>query len=291
MADSDFGMGYALGADSNNCCNNGGNGGMFGNEGWWAIILFAMIFGWGRNGFGGGNGGGDGMSYIPYLANSGALTRGELCQDMNFQSLENGVRGIQQGLCDGFYAMNTGMLNGFNTLGNAICNLGYEQASLANNTNTTIMQGFNASNIAQLQGQNALQSQIAGCCCDLRESIQGVNYNMATNTCTLQNTMNNNTRDIIDSQNAGTRAILDYLCKEKINDLQSENQSLRLAASQANQNSVIRAAIDASTAEIIRRTGNDCPIPAYWVNAPTPVPVPCNSGCGYNNNCGFGCGC
>ena len=129
---------------------------------------------------------------------------------------------------------------------------------------------------------------------------------MAQNTCALQNTMNNNTRDIIDNQNAGTRAILDYLCQDKIQTLQNENQSLRLAASQANQNAVLQAAMDANTAEIIRRTGNDCPVPAYVVPNPNccygnPLGVGYgigsygfngfgfNNGCGCNNNCGCGC--
>ena len=121
---------------------------------------------------------------------------------------------------------------------------------------------------------------------------------MATNTCALQNTMNNNTRDIIDNQNAGTRAILDYLCQDKIQTLQNENQSLRLAASQANQNAVLQAAMDANTAEIIRRTGNDCPVPAYVVPNPNccygnPIGVGYGySGYGYNNGCGCNsCGC
>ena len=83
-----------------------------------------------------------------------------------------------------------------------------------------------------MQNANAIQSQLANCCCETREAIQGVNFNMAQNTCALQNTMNNNTRDIIDSQNAGTRAILDYLCQDKIATLQAENNDLRLAASQ-----------------------------------------------------------
>lgn len=107
--------------------------------------------------------------------------------------------------------------------------------------------------------------------------------------------MNNNTRDILESNNASTRAILDFLTTDKIQTLQSENQSLRLAASQAEQNAVLRAAIDASTAEIIRRTGNDCPVPAYVVNGPTPINFPTNccgnfTGFGYNNG-GCGCGC
>ena len=102
---------------------------------------------------------------------------------------------------------------------------------------------------------------------------------MATQANALKNTMNNNTRVILESQNASTRAILDYLCQDKIQTLQSENQSLRLAASQADQNAVLRAAMDANTAEIIRRTGNDCPVPAYVVPNPN---------CCYGNPLGVG---
>ena len=120
---------------------------------------------------------------------------------------------------------------------------------------------------------------------------------MATQSNALQNTMNNNTRDIIDNQNAGTRAILDYLCQDKIQTLQNENQSLRLAASQANQNAVLQAAMDANTAEIIRRTGNDCPVPAYVVPNPNccygnPIGVGYygfGNGFGFFNNSGCGC--
>ena len=133
--------------------------------------------------------------------------------------------------------------------------------------------------------------------CDTQRAIDGVNYNIATQTNALQNTMNNNTRDIIDNQNAGTRAILDYLCQDKIQKLQSENQSLRLAASQANQNAVLQAAMDANTAEIIRRTGNDCPVPAYVVPNPNccygnPIGVGYSgfgNGFGFFNNSGCGC--
>lgn len=54
--DNDFATGYALGSDSNG--GNCNNGGFWGGDGWWAIIIFAMIFGWGRGGFGGFGGGG-----------------------------------------------------------------------------------------------------------------------------------------------------------------------------------------------------------------------------------------
>lgn len=249
----------------------------FGGGGWGAwIILFLIfaMFGWG--GFGGWGGGFGGAGA------SGALTRADLCQDMNFQSLENGVRGIQQGLCDGFYAQNTTMLTGFNGIQNSLC------------------QGFNG-----VTGQiSNLGFQLQDCCCQTQRAIDGVNYNMATNTCALQNTMNTNTRDLLENQNSNTRAILDYLCQDKISTLQAENQSLKLAASQANQNSVIGARIDAATAEILRKTGADCPLPAYIVQPPQPVSFATNcsgqatfnngwnNGCGYSTGCsGCGCGC
>lgn len=276
-------------------CGSGYNnnaGGWGGDWGAW-IILFLIfgMFGWGGfGGFGGGWGGGNNAGF------QGALTRGELCQDMNFQSLENATRGIQQGLCDGFYAVNTSLLNGFNGVDNAICTLGYQTQQGINSVNTNIMQGFNAANVVALTNQNALQAQISDCCCGVQRAIDGVNYNMATNTCALQNTMNNNTRDIIDNANANSRAILDYLCKDKIDTLQNENQALRLAASQSAQNAAIGAMISASEATILRRTGSECPTAAYIVQPPQPVSFATNcagqatfnNGWGCNSGC---CGC
>ena len=104
--------------------------------------------------------------------------------------------------------MNVGMLQGFNG----------------------IQQAINADTVANMQNTNALQSQLANCCCETREAIQGINYNLATNTCALQNTMNNNTRDILDNQNSNTRAILDFLTNDKIATLQAENSDLKRAA-------------------------------------------------------------
>lgn len=251
MAENDgFAMGYALGQDNNGSNNNGS---MWGMDWIWAIIILAMF--WGNNGFGGFGGG-----------SGGALTRSDLCDGFNFQNLENGVRGVQQGLCDGFYAVNTSLMNGFHGVDNAVCTLGYQTQ----------------------QGFNSLAAQMASCCCDTQRAIDGVNYNMATNTCALQNTMNSNTRDIIDNQNAGTRAILDYLCQDKISSLQAENQSLKLAASQAAQNAFITANQEAQTAELIRRIAPS-PVPSYQVPAPYPY---CggsysNFGCGCNSGCGF----
>lgn len=252
------------------------NGGWGGDGGWWVlIILFALFGGWGGNGFG-GNGG-------------GALTRSDLCQDMNFGQLEDGVRNVNDSVNVGFANLNstichqqydTAMLingvtgavnNGFSSLNSTICQQQYDTANMLNQMNTTNM--MNA---------NALSTEIAQCCCDTQRSLDGINYNMAQNTCAITNTMNNNTRDIIDNQNAGTRAILDYLCQEKISDLQNENNALRLAASQERQNAYL---IDQL---------NPRAVPAYPAASPCGLgnwsPQVLSNGYGYNNGC-CGCGC
>ncbi|MDE6314785.1 MAG: hypothetical protein K2M46_14425 [Lachnospiraceae bacterium] len=257
--------------------NNGGMGG-WGDGGWWVLIILFAIFGWGGNGFGGYGGNGA----------QSALTRGELCQDMNFQSVENAVRGIQQGLCDGFYAVNTSLLNGFNGVDNAVCTLGYQTAQGFHGVDNAIcslgynvQQGFNQTNVAMMQGQNAIQTQLAQCCCENRAGQADIKYQMATDTCAIQNTIQNTTRDIIDNNNANTRSVLDFLVNDKISTLQQENQNLKLAASQAAQNNYLLSEL------------KPCPQPAY---------LTCNpftgqyggygyNGYGYNNGCGCNSGC
>ncbi len=268
MALGSEGVNYTMPVEPANGSNSNGNCGWGGDWGAW-IILFLIfgMFGWG--GFGGWGGGfGGGM-------NGGVGS--EVQRGFDHSSVVNKLDGITQGLCDGFYATN-----------NAI-----------NGVGTTVMQGFSQAELSRcnqqaalMQQLNAMQYQTQDCCCQTQRAIDAVNYNMATNTCALQNTMNNNTREILESQNSNTRAILDYLCKDKIETLQAENQSLRLAASQSNQNAVLMAAMDANKAELLRRTGHDCPTAAYVVQPPTPVNFPtncCGTFTGYNNGCG-GCG-
>ena len=242
-----------------------GNDAGFGDGGWlWIIVVFALLFGWGNNsfgGFGGGNGGG-------YVAT--AATQADIQRGFDTQSIIGKLDGISNGMCDGFYAQNTSLMNGFHGVDNAICNLGYQ-----------MQQGLNTTNVALMQGQNALQAQLADCCCQNREAIAQVRYDMAQDACALQNTMNTNTRDIIDNQNAGTRAILDYLCAKENADLRDKVQKLELAASQSAQNAYITANQEAQTAELIRRI-NPMPVPAY--NVPAPYPYS-----GYGNGCGCGC--
>ena len=248
--DNDFATGYALGSDSG---NNSGNG-MWGGDGWWAIILFAMIFGWGRGGFGfGGFGGGASTD----LGLQGIATRADVNEAIAFNGLERGISAIQQGICDSTYALNNAVTGGFNS------------------TNVAMLQGFNGVDKSLCQ----LGYNLQDCCCQTQNAIQGVRYDMATQACDTRNTIQNSTRDIIDNANANYRGLMDFMVQSKIDSLQSENQALKLAASQANQNSYLTATLDAQTNELIRRI-NPMPVPAYQVPAPYPF---CGSG--------YSCGC
>jgi len=126
--------------------------------------------------------------------------------------------------------------------------------------------------------------------CQTQRAIDGVNYNLATQSCDTRNTIQSATRDILESNNNNTRAILDFLTNDKISTLQAENQSLKFQASQTAQNAFITANQSAQTAELIRRLGADCPTPAFIVPNPNCCYNYQVTGCGYNgNNCGCGC--
>ena len=220
---------------------NTGNGNGFGWGGdgaWWIVLflIFAAFGGWG-NGFGFGGGG------------NGVMDGYVLTSD--FANVERKIDSVNQGLCDGFY----------------------QQAQLINGTNMAMANGFGQAELslsnqqaALMQQLTAMQMQAAECCCNTQRSIEGVRYDMAAQACDTRNTVQNATRDIIDNANSNSRAILDFLTQSKLQDLQSENQGLKLAASQAAQNSYLVSQLRPS------------PIPAYTVQNP----YCCNqfAGCG-----------
>lgn len=236
--------------------NDGYGNDMFGGNGaWWLIIL--LLFGWGRGGygFGGGFGGGQGGGY-GYPCCGTPATQADLSAAFASNSVLSGINGIDSTLCQGFNGINTAILqNGYNT-----------QA-----------------------GINTLSHQLADCCCTTQRAIDSVKYENATNTCAIQNTIQNTTRDVIENQNANSRAILDALNANYIRTLEQENNSLRLSASQSAQNAVLMAAMDANKAEILRKTGAECPTAAYIVQPPQPVTFPTNC-CGSANYATGGCG-
>ena len=242
--------------------NRNGNGdGMFGDNGWWIILLF-LFAGWGGRGFGGGNGGfggGGGMDFmIPWA------TQADVRAAVDQQTLISKLDQQTYGLADSTYALNNAITTGFHGVDNAICTLGYN-----------VQQGF-----------NTLGHQMSDCCCETQRLIErgfaDTNYNLATQSCETRRAICDSTRDIIDANNAGVRSILDFLTQDKIATLTAENQSLKFAASQANQNAFISANQDAQTAELIRRLATPCPVPAYVVPNPN---------CCYNATYTTGCGC
>lgn len=230
----------------------GSNGNsLMGDGAWWIIILFLFVFcGWGGNGFG-------------KSGNSSATDGYILTSD--FANIERKLDGVNNGLCDGFYS----------------------QAQLANGINTNILQNGNASNVAMLQGFNALGTQLADCCCTNRydalsnarqtqrlieNGFAQAQYQMATDTCSINNTVNNNTRDIIEAAHADTRAILEKLnaqelaAKEaQITELTQQVNGLRLAASQTAQNTYLVNAL------------RPAPVPAFTVSAPYMYGCTCSS--------------
>ena len=275
-----FATGYAVGRDTSN--SGGGNGnGMWGND--WAWIIILLLFGYGRNGFGGGFGGGfsSGSS-----CSAPCATQADVRAAVDQQTLISKLDQQTYGLADSTYALNNTINGNFRTLDGAICNLGYQA----------------------LQNTNALQTQLADCCCGIKGEIKDVAYGNERNAWTISKQIsdcccdlekmnmqnrfdaqayNCNTLQAIDK--VGDR-IIDYLASEKTQALRDEVQTLRLAASQSAQNAFITANQEAQTAELIRRLGLDrqtCPIPAYVVPNPN---------CCYQysvspaNNCGCGNG-
>jgi hypothetical protein len=219
------------------------NSGMFGNDAWWIIIL--LLFGYNGRGFG-GFGGGQGGYGMPCGV---PATQADLAAGFNNSAVLSGINGIDSALCQGFNGINTAILQSTYDTQGAI---------------------------------NGLSHQLSDCCCATQRAIDSVKYENATNTCAIQNTIQNTTRDVIDNANANSRAILDFLTQDKIATLTAENQSLKFAASQSAQNAFITANQEAQTAELIRRLGRDCPVPAYVVPNPN---------CCYNANVTFGNGC
>ena len=261
--DDTFATGYALGSNDAKC-----NGDGMGGWGGWLIPLLLIGLLFGGFGFGGGFGGFGGFGGGYGL--QGTLTRADINEGFALNNIENGIRGIQQGICDSTYALNTSIMNGFHGVDHAVCNLGYN-----------MQQGF-----------NNLGYQNQQCCCETQRLIErgfcDTGYAVQSGFAGVIQNSHNDTDRVLAKLDQMENARKD----EKIAALQLDNQTLRFAASQAKQNDFIAANQEAQTATLIRRLGLDCPQPAYLVNAPTPISFPTNS-CGqvqFANGCGYCCG-
>ena len=205
--------------------------------------------------------GGNGFGGFGFGGGNGGYSEVQRGFDQN--AVINKLDGLTYGLSDSTYALTGALNSGFNGVQQTLC-----------------------------QGFNGISREVADCCCATQGAIKDVRYDLATQACDTRNLIQSTTRDIIDNQNANSRQLLDFLVNDKIATLQSENQSLKLKASQAEQNAFITANQQAQTAELIRRLGADCPIPAYVVPNPNCCynPFGFGYGSGYGNN-GCGCGC
>ena len=204
-------------------------------NGWWVlIILFAIFGGWGGNNGWGNNGNGG------YAAT--AATQADIQRGFDTSAVTNKLNGLENGLCDGFYSMNTAVMSGTNTLQNAI-----QQASTANLQNTyTLQNAIQQDTVANMQNTNSISRQLADCCCENRAAIAQVRYDNATNTCAITTAINQLGQTIIQNDNANYRALHDELVAiqmankdAKIAELTAMNNALNLAASQQAQNAYL----------------------------------------------------
>ena len=222
----------------------GGGGFGFGDgNGWWILLLFILMGGWG-NGFGGGFGGNFGGDFYPWMNQSNQISTGFQNQMLNdnITSIQNGISGISAQLC--------------------------------NNQMADLERSF-AAQTANTAGLTALQSQLASCCCENRAATADLKYTVATEACADRSAIASALRDVIDATQAQTQVILDKMCQQEIDALKSQNIALQnqvnmqaLAASQTAQTAALVADNTAQTQYLVNRIA-PYPVPAYTVTNPT----------------------
>ena len=237
LTDENGGMGTTMLVQPS---GNGGGFGFGGDSGWWIILLFILLGGWGGN-FGGGFGG---DNFYPWMNNSNQMSAG-------FQNamLNDSINGIQSGI------------QGINS-------------QLCNNQIADLERSF-AAQTANTAGMNALQSQMANCCCDNRAAIADLKYTVATEACADRNAISSALRDVLSATQAQTQTILDKMCAQEIEALRTRNAELQtqvnmqaLAASQTAQTAALVADNTAQTQYLVNRIA-PYPVPAYTVTNPT----------------------
>ena len=225
--------------------NNGGGFGFGGESGWWIILLFVLLGGWG-GGFGGfcGNVGGD---LYPWMNNSQNINDG-----FRDQMLGTQINSIQNGITSGFGDVQNSLCSGF-----------------AGITNT-----MNQNTMNEMERSFSVQSQLQNCCCENRAATADLKYTIATEACADRAAISDALRTVIAENNASTQKILDRMCQQELDQLKAANIALQnqvnmqaLAASQVSQTAQLIADNTAQTQYIVNRVA-PYPIPAYTVANP-----------------------
>lgn len=229
-----------------------GNGMGFGGD--WAWIILLLLLGWGNNGWGNGYGNGGGTAFV-----DSSVQRG-----FDQSAIMSGLAGINSSVTSGFGDVQTALCGGFN---------GIEIAA-------------NARQMADMNRSFDLQSQLASCCCENRLGTADLKYTIATENCADRYEAAQNTRDIIESGNRNSQAILDKLCQLELDGVkgqlaQAERENIGLQ-NQLNI-AVMQNGMNSEVDALYNRLKN-CPVPSMPVYGTTPIFT-----CG-GNNAGCGCG-
>lgn len=243
--------------------NNYGDGWGFGGM-WfmWIIVIFALMGGWG-NGWNNNRGLDTGAIFA-----NGSMTRDQVADEFAYNDIKNGIRGVQNGLCDGFYAMNTTMLNGFNGVQRDICYRGGQ-----------IEQGIMQTGY-QLGNQIA-ENRFAAqqCCCEQKQGIAALGYETNRNIDAVRYENARNTCDVVNAikeDGEKTRALIVANqiqdLRDKLADRDRDLQTANFQLSQQAQNATLT------------RTLRPFPQPAYITSSPYQSQPNAICGCaGYQN--------
>lgn len=279
----------------------GGNMGGFGFGGDWAWILLLLVLGGGWGGFGGFGMGGAGammgagimgMDYLyPWLNNSEHISDGFRDQQLSSQvsnisnAVTSGFGDVQNALCAGFGNVQNSLCGGFAGVNASINGA---QNALAQQMYTNQLADLERSFAAQTansQNLNAIQAQLANCCCENRAATADLKYTVATENCQDRYEAAQNTQGIISAITAGIQSIKDDLCADRLEAERRENANLRtqlsmaqLAASQSAQTATIQAGQRALANEVEQYVAPKA-IPAYIVQNPNCC-TPTGCGCG-----------
>ena len=271
--------------------NGNGNGGFWGSDAIWIIVLLALFGGFGGYGMGGFGGGFGGYDF-PWLLTGQQGINNNTNQGFDTLHLSNQIEGVR----DGVWGISNQLCNCCADVNSNISN-GFASAEVSNNARqiANMQQAFN-SQISTLQGFNNIGSRLDDCCCENRLGLANLNATILSENCADRQALNEGVRDIITNDTNNTRAILDKLCQleldgvkaqveaknDKIADLQREISMKDLQASQIAQNSFIAQGF-ANEVDALYNRLNTCPVPTTPVYGRTPIFTCNNNGCGCGN--------